>query len=84
VSEPLYRELERAFTEQTELIDYDAFRAAVYRASKRLGMKSEGTHKTRGFEIQEFASAIYEALRGQGLSSREASANALQEARANS
>jgi integrase len=80
VSELLYRELEQAFKEQTKLVDYNAFRAAVYRASMRLGLKSGGTHKARRFNVQEFAGEIYRALRGQGLSSQEASANALEEA----
>jgi hypothetical protein len=80
VSEPLYRDLEQAFTKQIELVDYNRFRSAVYRASKQLGLRSGGTHKARRFKVREFAGEVYRALRGQGLSSQEASANALEKA----
>jgi site-specific recombinase XerD len=80
VTPDLYQELKSALNEKRKLIDYAGFRTAVYRASMQLGLKSGGTHKARRFNIQEFAGEIYKALRGQGLSSRDASANALQEA----
>jgi integrase len=80
VNPDLYDSLELALSEKPALIKYNAFRAAVYRASKELGLKSGGTHKARRFNVQEFCGEVYRALRGQGLSSEEASANALEEA----
>jgi integrase len=80
VSEQTYRALELAFTERRRLIDYDEYRAAVYRASEKLGLHSGGTHKARRTSIQSFFGAAYRELRSLGLSSWEASDNALHEA----
>jgi site-specific recombinase XerD len=80
VSVGTYQELEKALGEQTKLISYNGYRAAVRRGSLAAGLYSGGTHKARRFSVQQFVREGYRELRQQGLSSSEASRNMLHEA----
>lgn len=80
VSDKTYWQLDKALSEKVKLIDYDSYRSSVYQASKQLGLKSGGTHKTRRFSVQDLVKGGYKQLRDLGLSSHEAKENMLHEA----
>ena len=80
VNEQTYYRLEEALKEKRTLINYDAYRAAIYRASEELGLRSGGTHKARRFSVRKLFVDGFNTLRGMGLSSQEAYENMLHEA----
>ncbi|MBI1829309.1 MAG: site-specific integrase [Thaumarchaeota archaeon] len=79
VSYQTYMDLDDRLAKSKVLCGYDGYRHAFRRAAEFAGLRVTATHAVRRYAAQELARCVYHSVRSQGLTTKEAKAEALAE-----